>query len=208
MDYQILVNKEHKLDRDYYEKVVKPSVVAVDSFKDNYIVYEAFGIEDKTTYLEKLTSEKFIELRNYAIENNIFLGITSGFLTFTQQEVKYNYFLNKRGIEFTEKSICLPGYSEHNTGLALDCDIFKDFRWGGIALDKEGNTNQETDWLHQNLHKFGFILRYPKNKESITQMKFEPWHIRYVGEELAKIIYENSLTLEEYYLQKNKFRGE
>ena len=207
-DYHILVNKENKINEDYYRNVIKPSIVAVDSFKNNDLVYQTFGIEDKTTYLEKLTSEKFTELRNHAKKYNVFLGITSGFLTLEQQEFKYNYFLNKRGIEFTKKSVCLPGYSEHNTGLAIDCDIFKNFKWSGIALDKKGNINKETNWLHENLHKFGFILRYPKGKELITEMKFEPWHIRYVGNELAKFIYENKLTLEEYYAQKNKLRGE
>lgn len=54
------------------------------------------------------------------------------------------------------------------------------------------------------LHKFGFILRYPRGKEEITKMKFEPWHIRYVGEKTAKYIYENNLTLEEYHDLKNK----
>lgn len=207
-NYQILVNKENKIDEDYYKDVIMPSIVAVDPFKNNDLVYQTFEIEDKTTYLEKLTSEKFTKLRNYALNHDVFLGITSGFLTFKQQKFKYEYFLAKRGMEFVEKSVCLPGYSEHNTGLAMDCDIFKNLKWAGIALDKDGNTNKETDWLHANLHKFGFILRYPKGKESITKMKFEPWHIRYVGEELAKFIYENKLTLEEYYAQKDTFRGE
>ena len=103
------------------------------------------------------------------------------------------------GLEFAEKSACKGGYSEHNTGLAMDCDIFRNMKWAGIALDENGNTNEQTDWLHGVLHKFGFILRYPKGKEEITKMKFEPWHIRYVQEEPAKYIYENSLTLEEYH---------
>lgn len=202
INYQILVNKENKIDDDYYENVIKPSIVAVDPFKNNDLIYRTFEIEDRTTYLEKKTSEKFTELRNYAKENGVILGITSGFLTFEQQNFKYNYFLKKRGKEFAEKSACWGGYSEHNTGLAMDCDIFRHSKWAGIALDENGNINEETDWLHSVLHKFGFILRYPKGKEEITKMKFEPWHIRYVEEETAKFIYENSLTLEEYHQNK------
>lgn len=199
MDYVILVNKTNKIDENYYEEFIKPSIVAVESFKNNDIVYKTFGIEDKKTYLEKKTAEQFTKLRDYALKNNVYLGISSGFLTFEQQGKKYEYFLNKRGKEFAEKSACLPGYSEHNTGLALDCDIFIDSKWGGIAVDENGNINSQTAWLHSVLDKFGFILRYPAGKENITKMKFEPWHIRYIGEELAGYLYLNNLTLEEYY---------
>ena len=203
MNYEILVNKKNKIDEKYFNEVIVPSIVPIDSLKNNEIVYRTFDIKDKTTYLEAKTAEKFKELRNYARENGIILDITSGYLSFEQQERKYNYFLKKKGLEFAQKSACLPGYSEHNTGLALDCDIFKDGKWSGIALDENGNINKETAWLHTVSHKFGFILRYPKGKESITEMKFEPWHLRYVGEELAKYIYDNNLTLEEYYQQKS-----
>lgn len=202
MNYEILINKKNKIDEKYFKEVIVPSVVPIDSLKNNEIVYRTFGIEDKTTYLEAKTAEKFRELRNYARENDIVLDITSGYLSFEQQEKKYNYFLEKKGLEFAQKSACRAGYSEHNTGLALDCDIFKDGKWSGIAPDENGNINKETTWLHTVLHKFGFILRYPKGKESITEMKFEPWHLRYVGEKLAKYIYDNNLTLEEYYQQK------
>ena len=87
----------------------------------------------------------------------------------------------------------------------MDVDIFKDSRWAGIAIRPDGSINEETKKLHTMLHKFGFILRYPKGKEEITKMKFEPWHIRYVGEETAKFIFENNLTLEEYI---NDFRSD
>ncbi len=196
--YKILVNKDTRIEELYYENIVKPSLVPVETFKNNDMLYNIFHVEDKTTYLEKTTANKFNLLRNYAKGNNVILGITSGFLTFEQQMFKYEYFVRKRGKEFAEKSACFPGYSEHNTGLALDCDIFKNNKWGGIALDSEGNINSETAWLHTVLHKFGFILRYPKGKENITKMKFEPWHIRYVGEDVSKFIYEKRITLEEY----------
>lgn len=206
MDYEILVNKTHGIDENYYKEVIEPSIVEVDPTKNNEIVYKTFGITENKTYLEKKTAEQYKKMKEYAAGKGIILGITSGYLSFKQQEIKYNYFLGKKGIEFTKKSACLPGYSEHNTGLAMDCDIFRNGRWAGIAPDKDGNVNEETAWLHTILHKFGFILRYPKGKEDITEMKFEPWHIRYVGEELAKYIYENNLTLEEYCEQKEKLK--
>ena len=204
MNYEILVNKTHKIDEEYFKSVIVPSIVEVNPTKNNEIVYRTFGIKENKTYLEKKTAEMYEEMKKYAKENGVLLGITSGYLSFEQQEAKYNYFLQKKGIEFTKKSACLPGYSEHNTGLAMDCDIFKNGRWGGIAPDENGNVNKETAWLHTILHKFGFILRYPKGKEEITEMKFEPWHIRQVGKALAKYIYENNLTMEEYFAQKDK----
>ncbi len=200
-NYKILVNKENKIEDSYYEKVIKPSIVPVESVKDNDLVYRTFKIEDRKTYLEKVTAEKFSQLWDYAQSNGITLGITSGFLTYEQQQFKYDYFLSRHGEEFVAKSVCLPGYSEHNTGLAMDCDIFRNGKWSGIALGENGETNDETNWLHSVLHKFGFILRYPAGKEHITKMKFEPWHIRYVEEELANYIYENKITLEEYFQQ-------
>lgn len=203
-NYEILVNKTHKIDDRYFKEIIEPSIVEVDPTKNNEIVYKTFGIKENKTYLERETAKHYNEMKEYAAKNGVILGITSGYLSFEQQEVKYNYFLQKKGIEFTKKSACLPGYSEHNTGLAMDCDIFINGRWAGIAPDKDGNINKETAWLHTILHKFGFILRYPKGKEAITEMKFEPWHIRYVGKDLAKYIYENNLTLEEYYEEKSK----
>ncbi len=204
MDYQILVNKTHKLDEEYLKNTIIPQIVKVEPHKNNEIVYRSFGIDEKATFLEKKTADQFEKLRKFALENSIILGITSGYLSLKQQETKYNYFVRKNGLEFAKKSACLPGYSEHNTGLALDCDIFRNGRWAGIALDENGNINKETAWLHSVLSKFGFILRYPKGKEAITEMKFEPWHIRYVGEELADYIYSNGITLEEYYDLKSK----
>lgn len=203
IDYLILVSREKRITDDYYENIIKPSIIEVEPFKNNDLIYRIFNIEEKKTYLEKLTSEKFTQLRNYAKEQGVILGITSGFLTFEQQQYKYDYFLQKRGREFAEKSACMAGYSEHNTGLALDVDIFKNLKWGGIAVQEDGSIIPEAKWLHSVLHEFGFILRYPKGEEHITKMKFEPWHIRYVGESIAKYIYENKITFEEYHQQKN-----
>lgn len=80
------------------------------------------------------------------------------------------------------------GHSEHQTGLAFDV---------GSGLESFGNT-AAGKWLETNCHKYGFIIRYPKYKELITGYNYEPWHIRYVGIEVATEIMENNLTLEEF----------
>ena len=199
MDYTMIINKEHKIDENVLKNDIEPNIVAIDTIKNNDVVFRTFGIEDKKTYLEKTTAENFKRFQDFARENKVIIDVTSGYLSLEQQQKKYDYFVAKKGKEWADISSCLPGYSEHNTGLAMDFDIFLNGKWGGIALDKNGNINQTTKWLHTQLHKFGFILRYPKGKEDITKMKFEPWHIRYVGDGPAKYIYENNLTLEEYH---------
>ena len=201
-NYEILVNKETKLDETYYKTVILPSLVSVGFIKDNSIMFDMWKIAPREIILEKEAAQHFNELRTFMREKGIFFDISCGFLTAEQQGTKYNYFLKKHGLEFTEKSACLPMYSEHNTGLALDCDIFKDGKWAGIAVQPDGGVNEETAFLHTVLHEFGFILRYPKGKEDITRMKFEPWHLRYVQKKLAKLIHKNQWTLEEYYEQK------
>ena len=86
-----------------------------------------------------------------------------------------------------------PGYSEHETGLAVDIVSF-----GYQVLDgKQENTN-ENKWLRENCSKYGFIIRYPKEKEEITGISYEPWHFRFVGKEAAEEITRQGITLEEY----------
>ena len=91
-----------------------------------------------------------------------------------------------------------PGTSEHQTGLAIDFASFQDGKY------QEALTEKEIEWLQNNAHRFGFILRYPKGKESITGYNYEPWHYRYVGD-LSYILYNFDITLEEYYLKKEYY---
>ena len=87
-----------------------------------------------------------------------------------------------------EQWVAIPGYSEHELGLAVD-----------INADKERSYGEEVYcWLAENAWRYGFILRYPQGKEEITGIDYEPWHYRYVGYEAAKTIYEEDITLEEY----------
>lgn len=98
--------------------------------------------------------------------------------------------------------VALPGTSEHESGLAIDCGIVID----GEYIDELPENAPITKWIHENCYKYGFILRYPKGKEEITGYKYEPWHLRYVGPKLAKYLTENDLTLDEYYLNKDRTR--
>lgn len=123
-----------------------------------------------------------------ALKERVKLNIVSGFRSYEYQEKVYSEYVKEYGVDKTDTFSAKPGYSEHQSGLALDiCD----------DSDKFINT-KENKWLQKNAHKFGFIIRYPKGKEYITGYKYEPWHIRYVGKKHAKKIFSKKLTLEEY----------
>lgn len=93
----------------------------------------------------------------------------------------------------TKKSVAVPGTSEHATGLALD---IVSTEYG--ELDEKQAETAEAKWLAENCWKYGFILRYPPEKADITGIIYEPWHYRYVGQDAAKEIMEQGITLEEY----------
>lgn len=198
MNYEILINKENPIEQKYLKEVVEPSLVEIEYTRDNDDIFESYQTTDKRIFLEKETAKAWYELKKHLVNKGLEFDICSGFLSLELQENKYNSFLKRNGLELTQRRMCKPGYSEHHTGLAIDCDYFINGDWAGICNDD----NLETKYIHSILHNFGFILRYPKHKQEITGMQYEPWHIRYVGKELAKKLYEEDLTLEEYYLRK------
>lgn len=111
-----------------------------------------------------------------------------------------NAFMNQgmtyeEALAETYKDVMPPGCSEHETGLAVDILASDNMNMDTSQAKSPGNK-----WLRENCDKYGFILRYPKEKENITKVDYEPWHFRYVGKEAAKYIMENNLTLEEFYL--------
>ncbi len=113
--------------------------------------------------------------------------------TIAQYKHRYKNYLQR-----ANEAVMPPGYSEHETGLAVD--IFSNKH---MTFDSFSNSS-EAKWLSENAYKYGFILRYPKGKTNITKIKFEPWHFRYVGKEIATYIYQNQLTYEEFIHQLDK----
>jgi len=116
------------------------------------------------------------------------LGLLSGFRSYETQKKLYNSYVAKYGQKTTDTFSARPGHSEHQTGLAFDV---------GAISDSFGDT-KEGKWLEANAYKYGFIIRYPKNKTTITGYKYEPWHIRYLGKTVAKEVFDSGLCLEEY----------
>lgn len=130
----------------------------------------------------------YFYMKMCALKDGAKLNITSGFRSYDYQEKVYNEYVKEYGEDKTNTFSAKPGHSEHQSGLAID--ICED-------SDKFIGTKEDV-WLQENAYKFGFVVRYPKGKESITGYKYEPWHLRYVGKKHAKRIYDKKLTLEEY----------
>ena len=121
----------------------------------------------------------------------ISIPLVSGYRSYETQEKLHNKYVKKDGEEVANTYSAKPGESEHQTGLAFD--IIK----AGMTSDQP--TLDSWAWLAEHAHEYGFILRYPEGKESVTGYQSEPWHYRYVGVENAQKIHATGLTLEEYF---------
>lgn len=184
--YAILVNKEKPISENFYK---------------NFQLVETTDVENKTIKIEKITFDNYIKLKNYLSKNkNLKIGILNSFRDFEEQKKICEEYEKIYGTEKAHKLAAIPGTSEHHTGLAIDITVKKDN--GKYALTNEELYEEENKFaiIHQYLYLFGFILRYPKDKTEITKYNYEPWHIRYIGKELAQKCYNENITLEEYYL--------
>lgn len=182
MTKTILVNKQNPIKESYYKRVNLIDIVTEDNTE---------------TKIEKETYKAYLELKKYLKEKNIQIEIDSAYRSIKHQQELYNEFCDKYGKDYATSVVAPPTTSEHHTGLALDLAIKNEV---GYIDEKENYElyHQTYNEIHQILKDFGFILRYPKEKEHITGYPYEPWHIRYVGKFVSKIIAENNYTLEEY----------
>ena len=171
----ILVNKFYHLKEDYV-----PNDLVTLSGQYNK------GANNK---MRKDAALAFMEMVDAAKLDNIILYNMSAYRDYNYQVNLYNKYIQRDGKEAADKYSARPGYSEHQSGLCSDLNNISDSFDG----------TDEAIWLKNNAYKYGFILRFPKDKEDITGYKYEPWHYRYVGVDAAKIIYEDDITLEEYY---------
>ena len=129
-----------------------------------------------------------------AKEEGYTIRAVSAYRSYSYQANLYNNYVSKDGVSEADKYSARPGFSEHQTGLAIDVD-------NGISNFNDFENTKEYKWMMENSYKYGFILRYPKDKEYITGYIYEPWHYRYVGVAIATFITQNNLTYEEYYFK-------
>ena len=178
----VLVNKNNKLDNDYI-----PS--------DLEIIDVNYSCENK--YLKHEARINFEKLAKQAKKEGYNIIAISTYRSYEYQEKLYNNYVLDKGVYYADMASARAGHSEHQTGLAVDV--------ANSNLDYDNfEDTKEFNWMKNNAHKFGFILRYPKASFHITGFKYEPWHYRYVGIDIATYIYKNNLTLEEYKLMQNK----
>ena len=140
--------------------------------------------------LLKEFKDNFDKMKSAASKESVKLEVISGFRSYTKQTNTYNRYVSQDGKAKADTYSARPGHSEHQSGLAADIN----------SLSQSWGDTKEGKWLNNNCYKYGFIIRYVKGKDNITGYMYEPWHIRYVGVELATKLYNNGswITLEEY----------
>jgi len=181
----ILVNKVWGLPEDY---VPSDLTMANVPFVNGVAETKKQMRADAALALEKMFSA--------ALEEGVELLGVSGYRSYYTQRDIYNRRLQEMGEAHVSRYNAMPGYSEHQTGLAMDLGTP-----GCVDLSTRFADTPAYAWLKQHAHKYGFIIRYTEDGEEETGYAFEPWHVRYLGEE-ATAVYQSGLTLESYYQRK------
>lgn len=180
----VLVNKQYSLP---------------ESYKPTDLIYPKvdFIFEDKIEkrMMRKEAGKALEKMFQAAEKENMHLAGVSAYRSHQTQISIFSNYVAKDGEEMAKTYSALPGTSEHETGLSIDVTTHD----GACAAQDCFGDSDESAWLAKNAHDYGFIIRYPKGKEDITGYKYEPWHIRYVGVDVATEIYDANMTLEEYY---------
>lgn len=190
-------NNLKKVEKNYdnkYEIIINKANPIEEDFVNNYKLTQVKDNLYNGILLEEQTYNNYLKLKDNLLQKGYYINIRSGFRSFAESENLYNSYAISNGKEYAEKYVAKKGTSEHNTGLAFDFIL---------SSDKNSyKTNYDSDeyfYLENIAYLYGFIIRYPKDKENITGFSYEPWHLRYVGTNLAKYLKKNNLTLEEYY---------
>lgn len=176
-DIMVLVNYKNQISKDYVPNdLVVPNIEF--TFKE----------DNPKKQMRKPAALAIEKMFDEAKSQGINLYGVSGYRSADRQKQIFDNRVEAVGEIKAREYVALPGESEHQTGLAMDIG----------KLDGNFGQSEEGEWLRNNAHNFGFILRYPEGKGHITKINYEPWHFRYVGINPAKEIYNSGLTLEEY----------
>lgn len=180
-EYVRLVNKVSLLD----EKFVPNDLVKIKVKKTSSTAIE----------MRQVASDALDTMFTDAKEQGITLYAHSGYRSYRTQNIMYYNRLESNGGK-DDGVVAYPGSSDHQTGLGIDV-ISK--AWIGKRFNADFAKTEEAQWMAENCWRYGFIIRYPEGKEEITEIIYEPWHLRYVGVEAARYMTLNGLTLEEFY---------
>ena len=177
----ILVNKYNYVTENYVPENLQPLNTS----------YARSGMQ-----LVDIAKEAFESMSDDAKKEGMNIIAMSSYRSYDYQVNLYNNYVKTDGKEAADTYSARPGYSEHQTGLAVDV----------YNLELPYTSFEETEefnWMQENAYKYGFILRFPKDKVDITGYQYEAWHYRYVGKEVAKYIHNHNMTLEEYIAKKS-----
>lgn len=187
-ELHVIVNKQRALPSDYVPSdLTEPNV--------------PFPYPDKVEkrLLREPAARALEALFSQANQEGIELYAVSGYRSYKTQKSLYDTYVRTQGEAHAAAFSAVPGKSEHQTGLAMDVSGLD----SATRLEQTFADTLEGEWLAKNCADFGFIIRYPKGKEDITGYAYEPWHLRYVGKEMAEEIMSRDITLEEYFQESS-----
>lgn len=204
---QIIKNVNMNLDKIPYEDAIEiedkdNQLVLVNKYNylgENFIPKNLENINNQYALnnmkLVNYAKEAFEKMAKAAKKENLKIVAMSSYRSYSYQVDLYNKYKKKDGQEAADKYSGRPGFSEHQSGLAVD-----------VYNEKTEYTNFESTkefiWMEDHAHEYGFIIRFPKGKENETGYQYESWHYRYVGIEVATYIKNNNISLEEYIATK------
>lgn len=181
IDHYLIVNKSYPLDSNWI-----PSNT-----------YSKISAEICKTCIDNTAYESWLKMKNDAISIGLNIYIASGYRSYQYQGELYQSYLKRDGKDAADTYSARAGHSEHQSGLAFDLN----------SVDSSFAATDEGKWVNDNAHLYGFIIRYPKDKTNETGYKYESWHLRYVGLELAEKLYNdgNWITMESYFGIDSKY---
>lgn len=184
---------------DNVTALVNPFNMLPEDYNPDDLVYPdvrfTFSEKIEKRMMRKEAAEALEQMFAGAEEDGIYLAGVSAYRSHETQKALFNRYVERDGYEKARTYSALPGTSEHETGLAVDVSGSD----GKCAADDCFGDTKEAAWLKEHAAEYGFIVRYPEGKQDITGYQYEPWHLRFVGIELAQDIVANGGTLEEYY---------
>ena len=177
-----LINQTHPLPDNYtFERKAVQGKFEMDARCADYMINMLADAKKAGVNLNIVSAYRSVEYQQTLLDND------------TKKYEKQGYS-HEEAVKMASQAVAIPGQSEHNAGICADI-----LEAGNYSLTEDFEKTDEFKWLSENAAKYGFILRYPKGKEKITGIEYEPWHYRFVGPYYAQKIKDSGLCLEEYY---------
>lgn len=199
----VITNSNVQFGKQYaiVDTLVSTELMLVNKYKRVPKEYQVTCLQLMGALFDERIGQDLKELLKNAAQDDVFLFLSHGYRTYEEQGLIYFSYVRDYGKSQTLAA--RPNESEHRTGLCLDFAWYNTRKALRPAIIEERAATEEFFWLRDNAYKYGFILRYEKGQEAITNVNFEPWHFRYIGKENAKDYRDNKFsTLEEFVSSK------